>query len=531
MKSRVSRRSVVMAGAAVSAMPFLRGRVLAAGPPLVRYNAASAEGQAMLKKFAAAVKLMSARAASDPLSWTFQWFTHYVRGDSSKDKELAKLPPASRAFAAEVWNTCQAHGGNHLEECFLPWHRMFVFYFERIARAVLNDASFTMPYWDYTNPAHRVLPAAFREPASDGNPLYRMHRKPSVNLGHPLDEGQGMPSPLEATCLQQQTYLASGGTRQGFCLNLNSGLHASVHVLVGDRQGMGDIQWAANDPVFWMHHSNIDRLWASWNAGGHGNPDDDTWRNREFVFADEKGARVSARVGDFADIAALGYAYDRLEPVPFAIAEAQPGAPAPTHAGRVGAPPPGAAAPPSEKAKAIAPAAPISNMVASASGPVAVGALPVQVALNLPLTVLTAPGAAATGAPPPEQAAPPRVGAARPKAAAPPPVAAATPPPAPSQHIYLVIRNLQARAQPGVLYAVYLNVGTGAAKNSARLGTINFFDAGMAGMVSQKFASFDVTGIINGNVSAKEIAVTIAPVGAPATDAQPVIGDISLASG
>ncbi len=529
MKSRVSRRSLVMAGAAVSAMPFLRGRAFAASPPLVRYNAASAEGRAMLKKFAAALKLMSARPMADPLSWTFQWFTHYVRGDSSKDKELAKLPPASRAFAAEVWNTCQAHGGNHLEDCFLPWHRMFVFYFERIVRAVLNDASFTMPYWNYTNPAHRVLPAAFREPAGDSNPLYRMHRKPSVNLGHPLDERQGMPSPLEPTCRQQQTYLASGGTRQGFCLNLDSGLHASVHVLVGDRQGMGDIQWAANDPVFWLHHSNIDRLWASWNAGGHGNPDGDRWRNREFAFADEKGARVSARVGDFADIAALGYAYDRLEPVPFAIAEAQPGAAAPAYAGRVGAAPPGAAAPPAEKA--IAPAAPVSNMVASASGPVAIGALPEQVALNLPQTVLTAPGAGATGASPPEQAAPPRVGAARPKAAAPPPVAAAPPPPAPSAHIYLVIRNLQARAQPGVLYAVFLNVGAGAAKKSSRLGTINFFDAGMAGMVSQKFVSFDVTGIVNGNVTSKEIAVTIAPVGAPAKDAQPVIGDILLASG
>jgi tyrosinase len=161
-------------------------------------------------------------------------------------------------------------------------------------------------------------------------------------------------------------------------------------------------------------------------------------------------------------------------------------------------------------------------MVASAAGPVAMGPSPVNVALNAPQAVGVAPGGA-----PSERAAPPKV-AARPTA---PPTAAAPQPAAPT-HIYLVIRNLQAHAQPGVLYNVYLDVGSGAAKKSSRLGTINFFDAGhMAGMMSQKFVSFDVTGLVDGNVTMKEIGVTIAPVGEPATDAKPVIGDITLASG
>jgi hypothetical protein len=164
----------------------------------------------------------------------------------------------------------------------------------------------------------------------------------------------------------------------------------------------------------------------------------------------------------------------------------------------------------------------------------------VQIALNLPTPLPTAPGAAATGATPLEQAVPGAVATgAPPEKAAParagarpqPPLTTAAPPPAAPTHLYLVIRNLQVRAQTGVLYAVYLNVGTGAAKKSSRLGTINFFDAGMASMMSQKFASFDVTGSVDGNVSTKEIAVTIAAVGEPATDAKPVIGDITLASG
>jgi hypothetical protein len=526
MKRGVSRRTMVLAGAAVSALPLVHGRAFAATQPLVRYDVATPQGAAQLKKFARAVKLMSARAVGDPTSWTFQWFTHYVRDDSKKDTELAKLPPESRVLAAELWNTCQAHGSNNLEDCFLPWHRIYLYYFERIVRAVLNDGSFTMPYWNYTDPASRVLPRAFRFPTNSSNPLYRKHRKAQVNQGHALDDGQGTPSLLNLACLDQQNYRASDGTTQGFCLNLDSGLHASVHVLIGDSQGMGDIKWAASDPIFWLHHANVDRLWASWLAGGHSNPDDDAWRNHEFAFADEKGRRVAARVGDFADLAALGYRYDRLEPVPFAIAQA----PVKSSSAPSRAPPPGtvgAAAPPPAFENATPAAAPSpSNMVASAAGPVAIGTVPVQIALNLPPQVLAAPGAVATGAPPPEKAAPPTAGA-RPQA---PPTAAAPPPAAPT-HLYLVIRNLQARAQPGVLYAVYLNVGTGAAKKSSRLGTISFFDAGMAGMMSQKFASFDVTGIVDGNISTIEVAVTVAPVGEPARDAKPVIGDITLASG
>ncbi|HKO08858.1 MAG TPA: tyrosinase family protein, partial [Alphaproteobacteria bacterium] len=59
---------------------------------------------------------------------------------------------------------------------------------------------------------------------------------------------------------------------QGFCATLDFGLHGNVHVWVGNNQGMASVPWAANDPIFWMHHCNIDRLWASWNKGNCKNP-------------------------------------------------------------------------------------------------------------------------------------------------------------------------------------------------------------------------------------------------------------------
>jgi len=39
-------------------------------------------------------------------------------------------------------------------------------------------------------------------------------------------------------------------------------VHDSMHVWIGG--DMDDISTSAFDPIFWMHHTNVDRLWARW---------------------------------------------------------------------------------------------------------------------------------------------------------------------------------------------------------------------------------------------------------------------------
>ncbi len=56
-------------------------------------------------------------------------------------------------------------------------------------------------------------------------------------------------------------------------------------------------------------------MWASWNAAGKKNPDDAGWKDKEFTFANTDGTLAKHRVGDFSDIARLGYRYEALEPV------------------------------------------------------------------------------------------------------------------------------------------------------------------------------------------------------------------------
>ena len=55
--------------------------------------------------------------------------------------------------------------------------------------------------------------------------------------------------------------------------------HNVVHSALGGL--MGDPDTAAQDPIFWLHHANVDRLWNHWiqQGGGRADPSDAAWLN------------------------------------------------------------------------------------------------------------------------------------------------------------------------------------------------------------------------------------------------------------
>ena len=165
-----------------------------------------------------------------------------------------------------------------------------------------------MPYWNYGDPESRALPPEFRKP---GDPfwgaLYRADRNPGVNDGEPIDKhGEAA---IDLGSMMSAAYRDTGTGDAGFSFNLDNAPHAAVHIDVGTRQrGMGAVAWSLNDPIFWLHHSSIDRIWASWNRAGGRNPREPGFLGETFAFIDEK-ARL-ARSADAMATAALGYGYD-----------------------------------------------------------------------------------------------------------------------------------------------------------------------------------------------------------------------------
>jgi len=500
--SKLSRRHVVtagVAGAGASVLPAFVDEALAA--PQTRFNLASPNGQAMLKKYAVAVKAMMALPSSNPLSWTFQWYTHAVPTNTTKTAAINSIfgpnPSPQKALAQAMWNTCQAHFNAADEPFFLPWHRMYVCFFESIIRAVLKDKTFTLPYWNYSVVAGYPLPKEFRMQNDPlWGPLFRPNRRAPVNGGQAIFTGIGTAMDLNpASALAQPTYLPAG-VQPGFNQALDQGVHGNVHVFVGNGQGMGSVPWAANDPIFWMHHCNIDRCWVSWNASGHTNPGG-AWLSKVFVFADANGQGVKAIVKDYTNTVKCNYNYDALYRSPV-VAQA---------------PLAMVAAAPAPKA-----AAPATIATQAQSGPVALTAAPVTINLQ------------AAAAPTPANAAAP---------AAASPLAAKVAQLPEDHRLYLVIGNIKADAPPETMFRVYLDLPEGAPSdpiNSHFVGSFNFFDAVPHGDDHATHASkpltFDITNAA-ANLSAlgklkTEHTVTIVPANEPAGNSKPVVADISF---
>ncbi len=185
-----------------------------------------------------------------------------------------------------------AHGG----PSFGPWHRLLLLVFEVLSRQVLDQANFEVPYWDWSADAGapRASPL-WNALGGDGDPAtgntvtsgpFRAGQF-EVSLTDSLIPDQWMqldpPRPLRrdfgwdgTTALPSRTTVNNSidmfgfydrwpynNSAASFRLDLEVPLHNSVHRFVG-----GDMMSSAspNDPVFFLHHCNIDRIWAAWQA-------------------------------------------------------------------------------------------------------------------------------------------------------------------------------------------------------------------------------------------------------------------------
>jgi tyrosinase len=252
-------------GAAASATLFDARRLLAATPNVRMDVGAMTATTPALISYGNAITAMKALPATNPLSWAYQAAIHGTT--------LSGSHPA--------WRTCE-HGS--LE--FLSWHRMYLYWFERIIRKQSGDPNFALPFWNYESASERYLPPPFR---ASGTGLFI----PDANRGSGWNAGTSF--------LQASTVSTAGCMPQlpfnSFSGNLEGTPHAAVHIAFGSTGGwMGSVSTAAQDPIFYLHHCNIDRIWNAWLAqgGGRSNPlTDTTWKTKKFVFFDENGKQVT----------------------------------------------------------------------------------------------------------------------------------------------------------------------------------------------------------------------------------------------
>jgi tyrosinase-like protein len=246
----------VTAAAAAGATLFDVEELLAA-PPWTRPDVGGLTAKSpVLVSYAKAIKAMQALPSTNPLSWAYQAAIHGTT-----------LPGSFPA-----WNTCQ-HGTHY----FWSWHRMYLYWFERIIRKMSGDPNFALPFWNYELSTERQLPAPFR---NSGSALFTSNRGAGWNTG--------------AASLLSSAVAISGFMPTVPYYNAQSGCestpHGAVHVSIGG--WMGSVPTAAQDPIFYLHHANIDRLWNLWLKQGGGRTDpltDAAWKTTKFLFFDENG--------------------------------------------------------------------------------------------------------------------------------------------------------------------------------------------------------------------------------------------------
>ena len=256
-----------------------------------RRAVSGAKAKTDLATYAEGVGLMRERSRADPmdeLGWEYQ----------SRMHGNPMATPRRRGEPMD-WSRCQ-----HGSWFFLPWHRMYLIQLERIIGFLTGSPHFALPYWDYKNAMDVEIPEPFLD---TGSPLFDENRdfRPFPML----------PGPEQWA--QSGTFVALGGGRRRHPVHrgkssgfLEQNPHNLIHGVVGGNGGdMAGFQ-SPLDPLFWIHHCNIDRLWEVWLAQpGRMNPDESSWVKSSFDFPDP-GGRQSWTCEQVTTTAARGYKYD-----------------------------------------------------------------------------------------------------------------------------------------------------------------------------------------------------------------------------
>ena len=339
------RRSV-LAGAVAYGAPAILTRHVAYAQPVAsprRSLLTFAQDPARLASLRRGIAVMKSRPHSQPKSWFFQAAIHGVTAEALAEARQQD-PGMAQVDVARFWNQCP-HFGQHSAN-FIIWHRAYLHYFERILREAAGDPTLSLPYWDYGPATQRRFPAAFARPFLDANetirnPLHHDEREQAFVFGvfgltdPAVDASAAMEAPTFFGATEDDGFggavLDEIDQTQGL---IESQPHNTIHFAVGGAIGsvggaMASVATAAFDPIFWVHHANIDRLWTEWScapakAWGDG-PPTNWFDERPWSFHDIGGVvdpPLPRRA--YVDHRALGLAYDTVPATAVPLAAPEP---------------------------------------------------------------------------------------------------------------------------------------------------------------------------------------------------------------
>ncbi|KAI0521558.1 putative tyrosinase [Xylaria bambusicola] len=178
---------------------------------------------------------------------------------------------------------------SHEAASFLPWHRYFIHIYEETLKQRCQFKG-TLPYWDWTRDWADLTQSPVWDAKEGFGGNGNINNATTVGHGHCVEDGPFAGLQVQYYNLDWYPHCLSRGFLAGdfldefgaqrlnrtaiaavldepdyyqFVLKLEDGPHASVPIIV-----RGDFYrfTAPNDPVFFLHHAQIDRLWWQWQS-------------------------------------------------------------------------------------------------------------------------------------------------------------------------------------------------------------------------------------------------------------------------
>ena len=146
------------------------------------------------------------------------------------------------------------HNGIHRGPAFLPWHRYLLVEFEKELQKIRSNV--TLPYWDWMRNEGRDLDIGVWKSFFGG----RNNQGGRINDNWQFERGA---TPIEELpeSFDELVRELTRDTYYEFRRAVEYGGHNSAHLWVGGDMATGR---SPADPLFYLLHCNIDRLWAYW---------------------------------------------------------------------------------------------------------------------------------------------------------------------------------------------------------------------------------------------------------------------------
>lgn len=145
----------------------------------------------------------------------------------------------------------------HFSDDFLPWHRMYLYALEKRLKSI--NSKIAIPYWDWTTPGDWSSTSPLFQDGMGGR-LGLFGRNLNTNWRASISRSFSSPD-LQPTVAQLNTLLTNT-VFSTFRSNLEGNPHGMAHCFVGGT--MCNINNSPRDPVFYLHHNMVDKLYEDW---------------------------------------------------------------------------------------------------------------------------------------------------------------------------------------------------------------------------------------------------------------------------